>query len=453
MFFLRSMNVHFIAIGGSAMHNLALALNDKGYVVTGSDDEIFEPSRSRLAEAEILPESIGWFPNKIHADLDAVILGMHAREDNPELLQAKEMGIPVFSYPEFLFEQTKEKTRVVIGGSHGKTTITSMILHVLNELNVETDFMVGAILDGLKNSVSLQEETKIAIFEGDEYLSSPIDRRPKFHLYAPNVAVISGIAWDHMNVFPTFDFYVDQFRIFIQKIEARGTLIYCEADPEVKKLADEFTSLKKIAYNVPSYTIHEGVTTLQTDYGQVPLQIFGQHNLMNMEAARYACEQINISSKDFYRAIQSFTGASRRLEKLAERPGFVAYRDFAHAPSKLQATTSATKEQFPNRTLVACMELHTFSSLNKEFMYQYDGAMNAADKAVVYFDPRVVAHKKLPLITIEDVKNAFNREDLIVFTSHEEVQQFLSEQSKENAVWLLMSSGNFGGIDIPKLIA
>ncbi|MFT4777962.1 MAG: UDP-N-acetylmuramate: L-alanyl-gamma-D-glutamyl-meso-diaminopimelate ligase [Flavobacteriales bacterium] len=447
------MNVHFIAIGGSAMHNLALALNDKGYLVTGSDDEIFEPSRQRLKDAGLLPAAIGWFPNKIHTELDAVILGMHAREDNPELLEATKRGIPVYSYPEFLFEQTKEKTRVVIGGSHGKTTITAMILHVLNELNIETDFMVGAILDGLKNSVSLQEGTDIAVFEGDEYLSSPLDRRPKFHLYAPHVAVISGIAWDHMNVFPTFDFYVDQFRIFVQKLEAGGTLIYCEADPEVKKLADEFTSIKKISYGVPAHKIADGVTTLQTANGDVPLQIFGQHNLMNMEAARYACEQIDVSSQQFYGAIQSFTGASQRLEKLTERKGFVAYRDFAHAPSKLQATTSATKEQFPERTLVACMELHTFSSLNKEFLYQYEGSMDEADKAVVYFDPRVVEHKKLPMITVEDVKSAFNRDDLIVLTSHTEVAEFLSEQSKENAVWLLMSSGDFGGIDLPTLIA
>jgi len=447
------MNVHFIAIGGSAMHNLALALNDKGYLVTGSDDEIFEPSRKRLKDAGLLPTAIGWYPNKIHTELDAVILGMHAREDNPELLEATKLGIPVYSYPEFLFEQTKEKTRIVIGGSHGKTTITAMILHVLNELNIETDFMVGAILDGLKNSVSLQESTDIAVFEGDEYLSSPVDRRPKFHLYAPNVAVISGIAWDHMNVFPTFDFYVDQFRIFVQKLEIGGKLIYCEADPEVKKLANEFTSLKKIAYGVPAHVIADGVTTLQTAHGTIPLQIFGQHNLMNMEAARVACEQIDVSSEQFYGAIQSFTGASRRLEKLTERKGFVAYRDFAHAPSKLQATTSATKEQFPERTLVACMELHTFSSLNKEFLYQYEGSMDAADKALVYFDPRVVEHKKLPMITVEDVKSAFNREDLIVLTSHAEVAQFLSEQSKENAVWLLMSSGDFGGIDLPALIA
>jgi UDP-N-acetylmuramate: L-alanyl-gamma-D-glutamyl-meso-diaminopimelate ligase len=323
----------------------------------------------------------------------------------------------------------------------------------LNELNIETDFMVGAILDGLKNSVSLQEGTDIAVFEGDEYLSSPLDRRPKFHLYAPHVAVISGIAWDHMNVFPTFDFYVDQFRIFVQKLEAGGTLIYCEADPEVKKLADEFTSIKKISYGVPAHKIADGVTTLQTANGDVPLQIFGQHNLMNMEAARYACEQIDVSSQQFYGAIQSFTGASQRLEKLTERKGFVAYRDFAHAPSKLQATTSATKEQFPERTLVACMELHTFSSLNKEFLYQYEGSMDEADKAVVYFDPRVVEHKKLPMITVEDVKSAFNRDDLIVLTSHTEVAEFLSEQSKENAVWLLMSSGDFGGIDLPTLIA
>ncbi|MDG1779719.1 MAG: Mur ligase family protein [Flavobacteriales bacterium] len=446
------MNVHFIAIGGSAMHNLALALNDKGYHVTGSDDEIFEPSRTRLENAGILPTSIGWDNSKIHTELDAVILGMHAREDNPELLKAKELDLPVFSYPEFLFEQTKDKTRVVVGGSHGKTTITSMILHVLNVLDINTDFMVGAILDGLKNSVKLESSTSIAIFEGDEYLSSPIDRRPKFHLYAPHVAIISGIAWDHMNVFPTFDFYVDQFRIFVQKIENGGCLIFCAEDPEVAKLAAEFNDVNTIPYGIPAYRIENGKTILETEEGDVPLQIFGQHNLMNMEAARLACAQIDVSSGQFYNAIQSFTGASRRLEKLTERSNFVAYRDFAHAPSKLQATTSATKEQFPDRQLIACMELHTFSSLNKEFLYQYEGAMDAADKAIVYFDPQVVAHKKLPAITIDDVKKAFNRPDLTVVNSGAEVEALLRAEDQHDQVWLLMSSGNFGGINVEDVI-
>lgn len=446
---LRIMNVHFIAIGGSAMHNLALALHYKGYKVSGSDDEVFEPSKGRLKAEGLLPEKEGWFVENIHPDLDAVILGMHAREDNPELIKAKELGIPVFSYPEFLYEQTKDKKRLVIGGSHGKTTITSMILHVLNRLEIETDFMVGALLEGLPRSVVLEQETKIAVFEGDEYLSSPIDRRPKFHLYHPHVALISGIAWDHMNVFPTWENYLEQFAIFIDKIEPNGVLVYSQDDEHAVALAQVARGdIQKLPYSTPNHKIVNGRTMLLTANGEIELSIFGRHNLQNMEGARLVCAQIGVSETDFYRSIASFKGASRRLECVREEGNYIVYRDFAHAPSKLQATTAAVKEQFPDRTLLACMELHTFSSLNKAFLHHYEGAMNQADIAIVYFSPEVIAHKRLPEIDADDVKKAFGRPDLLVFTNTASLQAFLDDQVKENLVQLMMSSGNFGGIRI-----
>ncbi|MBI1265821.1 MAG: peptidoglycan synthetase [Cryomorphaceae bacterium] len=441
------MKVHFIAIGGSAMHNLALALHYKGYQVTGSDDEVFEPSKSRLKAEGLLPEKDGWFVENIHTDLDAVILGMHAREDNPELIKAREMGLPVYSYPEFLYQQTKDKKRLVIGGSHGKTTITSMVLHVLNKLDIHTDFMVGALLEGIPRSVVLENDTEIAVFEGDEYLSSPIDRRPKFHLYHPHVALISGIAWDHMNVFPTWENYLEQFAIFVDRIEPNGVLVYSQDDEHVVQIAKSARAdIRTLPYTTPNHKIVTGKTILITQNGEVELAIFGRHNLQNMEGARLVCAQIGVSEADFYSAIASFKGASRRLECVREEGSYVIYRDFAHAPSKLQATTTAVKEQFPDRNLLACMELHTFSSLNKAFLDHYAGTMDKADVAVVYFSPEVIAHKRLPAITIDEVKVAFGRNDLMVFTDVEALQSFLDQQEKENMVQLMMSSGNFGGI-------
>ncbi|MCH2199196.1 MAG: Mur ligase domain-containing protein [Flavobacteriales bacterium] len=440
------MNVHFIAIGGSAMHNLALALAHQGDTVTGSDDEIFEPSRSRLADTGILPTEFGWFPEKIHEGLDAIILGMHAREDNPELLKAKELGLNIYSYPEYLYQRTRSKKRAVIGGSHGKTTITSMVLHALNYNKVDHDYMVGALLDGFERSVLLKDETPIAVFEGDEYLSSPIDRRPKFHLYNPHIALISGIAWDHMNVFPTFDNYVEQFRIYVSKIEDGGVLIYNAEDEEVVKVAKTAREgIRALPYHTPNYRIDDGKTFLKLENEEIPIQVFGKHNLQNMEGARLVCAELGVSTANFYEAMQHFRGASRRLEKMHEEDDYIVYRDFAHAPSKLKATTSAVKEMYPNRHLLACMELHTFSSLNKAFLHHYEGAMNAANTALVYFSPDVVAHKRLPEITIEDVSQAFGRNDLKVFTDAQEMQAFIESQDKANSVRLLMSSGNWGG--------
>lgn len=442
------MRVHFIAIGGSAMHNLALALNDKGEVVTGSDDAIFEPSKSRLQAKGLLPEIEGWFADKITHNIDAIILGMHAKADNPELLKAQELGLKIYSYPEFIFEHSKNKTRVVIGGSHGKTTITSMILHVMHYHNVSVDFLVGAQLEGFTNMVHLTKENDFMVIEGDEYLSSATDLRPKFHLYQPNVALISGIAWDHINVFPTFENYVEQFKIFIDKITNGGILIYNEDDAIVKQISEESVKpIRKIPYSLPEFTIEDGVTYLDTKDGQMPIDVFGAHNLSNLAGAKWVCQNMGIDEAEFYEAIASFKGAAKRLEKIAETETAVAYKDFAHSPSKVKATTDAVKKQYPNKKLIACLELHTYSSLNADFLMQYEGALAAADLAVVFYSPDAVAIKKLDEISQKQIEDAFNRKDLIVYTHPDEFKSFLEVQNFKDSVLLLMSSGNYGGLN------
>ena len=430
------------------MHNLAIAMHKKGFKLSGSDDEIFEPSKSRLAKYGLLPAKMGWDLNNITKELDAVILGMHARADNPELLKAKELEIKIYSYPEYIYEQTKDKIRVVIGGSHGKTTITAMILHVLNYNKIDCDYLVGAQLEGFETMVKLTAEAKIAVIEGDEYLSSPIDRRPKFHLYKPNIAILSGIAWDHINVFPTFEMYVDQFKIFINLIEEHGSLIYCTEDTEVKKLAESSArKIKKIPYGIPEYKIENGISVLKNN---VRLEIFGDHNLMNLNGARLVCNELGITDEKFYAAITSFKGAAKRLELVAKNDSCNIYKDFAHSPSKLKATTAAVKKQFPNRKLIACMELHTFSSLNEEFLKQYDHSMSTADEAIVYFNPHTIEHKKLKAITPEQVQKAFGGNNIKIFTDSASLVAELKKKDWKNVNLLMMSSGNFDGIDFKK---
>ena len=441
--------VHFIAIGGSAMHNLAIALHKKGYHVTDSDDEIFDPARTRLQSYGLLPAEFGWFPDKLDKSIDSIILGMHARGDNPELARAKELGLKIYSYPEFLYEQSKDKLRVVIGGSHGKTTITAMVLHVLQHCKVDADYMVGAKLEGFDVMVKLTAEAKVMVFEGDEYLTSALDLRPKFHLYKPDIALVSGIAWDHMNVFPTFENYISQFRIFMEMIPASGALVYCSQDHEVVKLVETIQgSMRKLPYGIPDHRVEHGKTILTTSEGEFPLMVFGQHNLMNLNGARLVCKQLNISDADFYKAISTFKGAMNRLELIAEKDGFNAYRDFAHAPSKLKATIQAVKEQFPGRRLVACFELHTFSSLNKDFLDQYAHSMELADVAVVFFSPHALALKKLPMLSADDIVHSFAKQGLLVFSDADQFQQFLLGQSWHNSNLLLMSSGNFDGVNV-----
>ncbi len=443
------MNVHFIAIGGAAMHNLALALAHKGYQVTGSDDVIYEPSKGRLEKQGLLPEVFGWFPEKINSSIDAVILGMHAKADNPELLKAQEFGLKIYSYPEFLFEQSKHKTRVVIGGSHGKTTITSMILHVLNYHDREVDYMVGAQLDGFERMVHLTEENDFIVLEGDEYLSSPIDRRPKFHLYQPNIALLSGIAWDHINVFPTFENYVEQFQIFVDSIVNGGSITYnTEDDAVVQVVENSENTIRKFPYSTPVYEVEEGETLLDTPEGLMPIEIFGRHNLNNLAGAKWICQQMGVDEEDFYEAIGTFTGASKRLEKLVQGDNKVAYKDFAHSPSKVKATTEAVKEQYPDKKLVAFLELHTYSSFNPEFLKEYEGALNAADEAIVFYLPESVAIKKLDPVSAEQIKNAFNRDDLKIYTDATSFKEVVFDKDYDQTVALFMSSGNYGGLDL-----
>jgi len=446
------MNIHFIAIGGSAMHNLAIALHNKGYQVTGSDDTIHDPSKSRLAKRGLLPKEFGWFPEKISIELDVIILGMHAKKDNSELLRAQELGLKIYSYPEFLYEQSKDKTRVVIGGSHGKTTITSMILHVLNYHDREVDYMVGAQLEGFDTMVHLTKENEFIVLEGDEYLSSPIDMRPKFHLYKPNIALLSGIAWDHINVFPTFENYAEQFRIFTNSLTNGGIMVYNEEDEVVKEVVENSEhAIKKYPYGTPNHLIDNGTTFIDTSDGDMPLEIFGQHNLQNLAGAKWICQHMGIDEDDFYEAIATFKGASKRLEKIAENKNTVVFKDFAHSPSKVQATTEAIKEQYNERVVLACLELHTYSSLNAEFLKEYKGALDKADKAVVFYSPHAVKIKQLEEVTKEQIANAFQRDDLIIYTSSTEFKEFLFSENLKNKAVLLMSSGNYGGLDFEEV--
>jgi UDP-N-acetylmuramate: L-alanyl-gamma-D-glutamyl-meso-diaminopimelate ligase len=441
------MKVHFIAIGGAAMHNLALALMEKGYRISGSDDAIFNPSKSRLENAGICPDTMGWFPAKITTDLDAVIIGMHARSDNPELLKAQQLNLPLFSYPEYLYEQSKDKIRIVIGGSHGKTTITSMILHVLQNVGIDCDYMVGAQLKGFKTMVRLSD-APIIVLEGDEYLSSPLDLRPKFHLYKPHIALLSGIAWDHINVFPTFENYIEQFKVFIDKIQPKGYLTYASSDENLKNLVHNNDSVNFESYQLPDHKITEGITYIKSENSLIPLEIFGDHNLMNMMGALNICKQLKVSDQQFYNAMSSFMGASMRLEKVYQRKGLRVFKDFAHSPSKVKATVMAVKTQFEDSKVIAVLELHTFSSLNKSFLTEYKNTMNGVEVALVYFDPNAIVHKKLEDLSTALVFNSFNRADLKVLTTRNQISESIEREITANTIVLFMSSGNFGGLNL-----
>ncbi len=446
--------IHLIAVGGSIMHNLALALHDKGLNISGSDDEIFEPAKSRLAAAGILPEQEGWFPEKITPETDAVILGMHARPDNPELKRAQELNIPIYSFPEFIYEQSKDKQRIVIGGSHGKTSITSIIMHVLKHTGRDFDYAVGAQLEGFDRMVKLTEEAPIIIIEGDEYLSDPIKRIPKFHLYHHHIGVISGISWDHINVFPDPEMYRDQFRIFAEMTPKAGVLIYDQDDEQVQLVSvpRNPADVTYIGYTAHDHTIRNGKTILHTKKeGDIEIPLFGEHNLRNISAAKEVCKKIGIKAHDFYEALRTFKGAAKRLEKLGENEHTVIFRDFAHAPSKVRATTAAVKKQFPQRQLVACLELHTFSSLNKNFLPQYAGALDTADEPIVYFNPKTIEHKRMEMLTEAQLKEAFRNPRLQVFTDSEALTNYLKSRNWSNSNLLLMSSGNYNNLDLGAL--
>lgn len=446
--------IHFIAIGGAAMHSLALALHHKGYKVTGSDDNIFEPSHSRLKSAGLLPKRMGWNPENIRPDLDAVILGMHAREDNPELRKAKELQLQIYSYPEFLYEQTRHKKRIVIAGSHGKTTITAMILHVLKKTDKKFDYMVGSKLFDFENTVELDQKNDIAIFEGDEYLSSVLDPRPKFHLYQPHIAIINGIAWDHINVFPTFEIYKKQFNDFILRVEDNGIVCYYENDKTIKEIAQILgrSDIQYIPYSKLKAEVNEGVTFLVSASGKkTPIKVFGDHNLQNLAAAFEVCKQLKITEEQFHAAISTFRGTARRLELLAEGNQSKLFFDFAHSPSKVEATIQSVRRQFPEHQLITCLELHTFSSLNKKFLEEYAGTLDKSDLPMIYYNPDVISSKGLLSISPDEIKTSFNRADIEIYTDNKALRNSLSKLNKKRAILLLMSSGNFGGIDLKEI--
>lgn len=445
------MRIHLIAIGGSVMHNFAIALKNKGYEVSGSDDEIFEPSRSRLKKFGLLPVE-GWRPEIISNDIDAIILGMHAKKDNTELLKAQKLGLRIYSFPEFIYEQTKDKKRIVIGGSHGKTTITSIIMHVLKYCDYNFDYLVGAHIDGFETMVNISKNSKIAIFEGDEYLSSPIDPRPKFHLYKPHIGLITGIAYDHINVFPTFEKYKEQFKIFIETMDDNRVLIYNSTDENVNQLVNQPTkNIKKISYTTHPSAVFDGKMFLLNNDNIYPVSIFGEHNAQNIEGARQVCIQLGITNEQFYKAIQSFKGADKRLQLLKHNNSTSIYIDFAHSPSKLKATIRAVKSLYPKRKLIACMELHTFSSLSINFLKFYNGSMDDADLPIIYYDPKTVENKNLPAIPDNKIISAFGNSELILFTSKKQLKANFLAYGWENTNLLLMSSGNFSGLDIKDL--
>jgi UDP-N-acetylmuramate: L-alanyl-gamma-D-glutamyl-meso-diaminopimelate ligase len=443
------MRVHFIAIGGAVMHNLAITLHKKGYQVTGSDDEIFEPSRSRLLKYGLLPVKNGWNADIITEDIDVVILGMHARNDNPELIRARERKIRIMSFPEYLYDQTRNKKRIVVAGSHGKTTTTAMIMHVFRHLGIKFDYMVGSMIDGFETMVGLHDDSEIAVFEGDEYLTSALDKRPKFHLYVPDIAIINGIAWDHMNVFPTFEDYILQFKIFTEKISQNGSLIYFIGDNEVKRLVEKVrTDIKKIPYNIhPYYQDEDGFCAITDKGTTIPLKIFGEHNMQNMSAAREACRASGIKEEDFYKAMQSFEGTSKRLQKIKDNNKGIVYTDFAHSPSKVKATVEAIVARYPGRNVIACFELHTYSSLNKNFLAHYKNTLASSDIAFVYFNPHAIKMKKLELLTTEEVKDAFGSNNIHVYNDSKELLSRIKELNYPKPVYLFMSSGDFDGFD------
>lgn len=446
------MNVHFISIGGSVMHQLAIALKKKGYNVTGSDDEIFEPSRSNLEKEGLLPASYGWYPEKITPSLDIVILGMHAKEDNPEMLQARKLGLKIYSFPEYIYHESINKKRVAIGGSHGKTSITSMVIHVLNTCLSSFDYLVGAKLKGFHQSVNITD-APIIVCEADEYPASALEKRPKFHFLYPHIAVITGIAWDHINVFPTFDNYVEQFKIFISKIEPNGILIYNASDVVLSRLVLENSrpDIRYKAYDVPTHSIEHGITTIELSNKQIPLKVFGAHNLLNVHAAYLVCKELGITDKEFVDGISSFEGAAKRLELLSKNDVTNIYRDFAHAPSKVKATVDALKQQFPDRKLIAVLELHTYSSLNKNFMPQYAGAMDSANKAIVFYAQHALKMKNMPPLSPEVVTKGFAKKSLKIIHTKNRLLSTLHKMNLANSNLLLMSSGNYDGIDVQAL--
>ncbi len=444
--------IHFIAIGGSTMHNLAIALHRQGHVISGSDDEIFEPAKNKLLKHNLFPEETGWFPEKLNNEIDTIILGMHARVDNPELMRAKALGLKIYSYPEYIYEQSIDKQRIVIAGSHGKTTITAIIMHVLNKINRKFDYLIGAEVEGFDVMVRLTDDAPVIIIEGDEYLASPIRRQPKFMFYHHHIGLISGLAWDHVNIYSTFEEYVKSFEIFADSTPKSGILIFDSNDDLVSVIGKkERADVTDVEYSIHPHEIQEGKSFLKSDFGKIPIQIFGNHNMRNISGAKTVLNKIGITDEQFYKEISSFNGIKRRLEQVGENFNTAIYRDFAHAPSKLAATLDALKNQFPDRGLIACLELHTFSSLNKKFIKEYQGTFNVPDISIVYYNPNGASVKKIEILSDDEIKKAFKRPDLKIFTEKSQMIQFLKDQNWENKNLVMMSSGNFDNLNMTEI--
>ncbi len=431
------------------MHNLAITLKQLGYEVSGSDDKIYDPSKSRLEKYNLLPENLGWFPELIDKEIDFIVLGMHAKKDNPELLKALDLDFKIYSYPELIFEFSKSKTRITIGGSHGKTTVSSMILHVLNFYNIKVDYLLGAQIEGFENMVHITDDNEFILIEGDEYLSSPIDNSPKFHKYNSNIAVITGIAWDHINVFPSFENYISQFEKFIETITDGGVLVFNELDKVVLDIVNKSEkTIRKIGYGKPDFEIIDGVTYVKTSEGDVPLKVFGDHNLSNLSAAKQICALMGVFDDEFFAAIASFKGASKRLETIYRDTNKIIIKDFAHSPSKLKATIDAVKNQFSNKNIIAVYELHTYSSFNQKFIKEYLNSMSSADMKIIYYDDEVLKKRGDFIINEKIIKDSFGSDDLIVISKKSVLEKSILKINLHNSVLLMMSSGNFSSIDM-----
>lgn len=443
--------IHFIAIGGSVMHNLAITLAKQGHIVTGSDDELFEPSRSALEKNGLLPKTEGWNTSLIESSIDAVILGMHAKKDNPELLKAQQLGLKIYSFPEYLYNHSIDKQRVIIAGSHGKTTITGIVVHVLHHFNRSFDYVIGARIKGVDNPVKLSDAPLI-IIEGDEYLCSALDPTPKFLRYQHHIGLISGVAWDHANVFPTEEEYLEAFDRFADQTPKSGILIFCDSDPMVSVVGNkQRTDVTSVPYKAHAHVIENNQEYLTSGKERIPIKIFGNHNLQNISGAKELLKKIGISSEQFYKAIQSFEGAAGRLEKIKETNSTAVFKDYAHAPSKVKASVRAVKELYPTREVIPCLELHTFSSLNKSYLPQYKDSLKGSNHAIVFIDPEKVKAKNLDPLTETDIKNAFGNPSLTVFTDAKKLEEHLLTQNWANKNLLMMSSGNFAGFNIKTL--
>lgn len=444
------MKVHFIAIGGSIMHSLAISLKKKGYIISGSDDKFFSPSKENLKNENLLFKA-GWFPEKITSDLDFVILGMHAKIDNPELIEARKKKIKIYSFPEYISLVSKNKKRVVVSGSHGKTTITTMIMHVLNAKNIKFDYLVGAKIKGFDNMVHLSDN-EIIVIEGDEYLSSKLDTRPKFLHYNPDLLILSGISWDHINVFPDSESYTNAFVSLLKSTSSKCKVFYASNDHNIKKIIKHSSGFSK-SYSLPDFSICNGNVLLRKNKSRYKLSIFGKHNLYNLEAARIICNELGVENEFFFQSIGSFLGAKNRLELLSiiNSKSFI-YRDFAHSPSKVSASVEALKDLFPKRKLISCLELHTFSSLTLDFLSHYKNAFKRSNYVWVFFSPKEIEGKGLHVFSKKDILSLINHNNIRVFDDVDELGQAIHETLWVNTNLLLMSSGHFQGLDFKKII-